>query len=135
MNVCLYCWNQYEENGWKLASSDKQVLSADRCEVHPSMKNWRVIRTLRSINFWSQQDASYRNPNSGSLQIAFPDECVSTVAALKILFDYEQPFIHFWIDQKYLQLKCIKDGPFDEREVVYLTPKGKEFVAALPPEE
>jgi hypothetical protein len=133
MKICLYCWNQHEENGWHLSHEDKQVLSADRCEVHPSMKNWRVARTLRSIDYWSKCDENYRNPNSGALQIAFPDGYVSTVAALKILFDYEHHFIQFLIKEKYLQLKFLTFN-HTERELIYLTPKGKGFVSQLPPE-
>jgi len=102
---CADCWRRARENEDYLGALDVQTESVDECEnggAHPSLKNWRVFRTLASLQYWASQPVGFRDKRCPTpITLAFG--YVHRRNAEVILFEYEKYFIDFLIEVEYLE--------------------------------
>lgn len=123
MKMCKACLATHKKNGWYLSSSDKQTKLVAKCEAHPVITNWRVIRTLQSIRHWDRKSVGYVHPMSRGMLV--DSAGVSRVVAEKILFDYEKPFLDLLITDGYIK---------DSDGLLSITPKANEIKELIPEE-
>lgn len=100
--MCHSCWDLQEKRGGYLQNTDK-VKDAKKCQVHPTLDNWRVFRTLNTIKVWSLEHAGYRHPNFKGVKLVTDYGFVHRRTAEAVLFDYESPMIDFLVNQGYLK--------------------------------
>lgn len=96
---------------------------ATECVFHPSMDNWRVRRTLRTILSWSLNGDGYIHPHFRLTKMTRAGDWVHRRTAEAVLFDYEKPYLDLLIREKAMKVADHGEGP-----VLKLTPKGHKLI-------
>lgn len=125
--LCPQCWRNHKKNGWYISSSYKRTANVPDCEFHPTLTNWRAVRTLKTLRLWSLNGADYRHSNCKAVRLTLSGGLIHRRTAEAILFDYEKPFIDLLIKEGYLKQHKNHDGVARALEVM---PKSDEFLRA-----
>lgn len=122
MKMCRSCYDLQKASGGYISPDDKRIDDAKECMIHPTLDNWRVLRTLKTIKCWTLEHEGYRHPNAKGVNLVLEDGKIHRRTAQAILFDYEAPFIDLLVNQGYLI-------QHDETPIsVSITRKGDDFI-------
>jgi hypothetical protein len=102
MAFCRSCLKKARANSDYLGAEDKQAVKQADCMVHPTMSNWRVWRTLKTIQYFAAQPDGFKDKRCPT-PITLGEGWVHRRNAEVILFDYERYFIDFAIENKLLE--------------------------------
>ena len=96
LRMCKPCWAEQERIGGYLESTEK-VDSVTDCDVHPSLENRRVFRTMKTIKTWTLEIVGYTHPGNRIRPLVMEEGRIHQRVAKSILFDYETPFIELLV--------------------------------------
>lgn len=100
--MCEACWAEQERIGGYLQSTEK-VKEVKECQVHPSLLNPRVLRTMKTMKTWSLEHVGKVHPMAKGVTLVPAAGHVHQRTAKAILFDYEAPFIDLLVYEGLLQ--------------------------------
>lgn len=124
MKICTACKKAHKENGWYL-TFDLQITPKDQCDYHPVLTNWRVVRTLKTLKYWSRCGEDYRHPHIPGVRMCLSFQRVHRRTAEAVLFDYEKPFIDLLIEKGYLE----QEENFDDvNRVLRVLPAADDYL-------
>lgn len=104
-HVCQACIDRSKEGNW-YPFQDVALVPESECLFHPTLANWRVWRTLATVQYFSAQPEGFRDRRAPT-PITLDGGWVHRRNLEVIAFDYEQPFIDI----------TIKEGLLEERDV------------------
>jgi len=110
-----------------MSSSDEMTQNVVECLYHPTLTNWRVVRTLKALKAWSLEHEGYIHPNCRGLRLTLSGGRIHRRTAEAILFDYEKPFIDLLIQEGYLDSAHNFEGV---AQVLILNAKSDAFILA-----
>lgn len=111
MALCDGCLKAHKENGWYLSDEEKKPpVSESACDLHPRLENWRVVRTMKTLKYFSMCGENYRHSHCPGVRLTLSFGRVHRRTAEAILFDYEQPFIDLLIRNGFLEQEEEFDG-------------------------
>ena len=125
--MCPSCWKAHKKNGWYISSGDARTNDTTLCSFHPTMTNWRVIRTLNTLKVWSLENAPFHHKMASALTLTFEGGHIGRRTAEVILFDYEKPFLDLLSSEGYI--KEHENHPGVARSLT-VTFKGDELLRA-----
>jgi hypothetical protein len=102
LKMCVACWAEQERIGGYLQSTEK-VPDVRDCQVHPTLGNLRVLRTMKTLKTWSLEVPGYVHPHARGVRLVTDAGHVHQRTAKAILFDYEAPFIDLLVYEGLLQ--------------------------------
>lgn len=97
--MCRSCWDLQEKRGGYLRSTEK-VDDASKCDVHPTLDNWRTFRVLRTLKTWSLEQPGFQHPSARGVRLVVESGHVHRRTAEAILFDYEAPLVDLLIHER-----------------------------------
>lgn len=125
---CQSCYGGQKAQGGYLGFGDVPGTSEADCLIHPRLDNWRLVRTLRTIQHFSAQPEGWtdrRCPTPITREAGWVHRRNLEV----IIFDYEVPFIEFAIREGLLeQTETVRTFAQVFPRSVRLTAKGDDFV-------
>lgn len=122
--ICKECRDRHVENKWYLSPDDKLV-EIEACRFHPRLDNWRVVRTLRTLKYWSLCGEGWKHKHAPMFRMTLAFQRVHRRTAEMILFDYEKPFIDLLIEKGYLE----EESDFDDvSRVLRVLPTWRAYV-------
>lgn len=124
-SLCPSCWKAHKKNNWYIGSMDQRTSNTLECTYHPTMTNWRVIRTLNTLKVWSLEGGGWKHKMAPGITMTFDGGHVGRRTAEVILFDYEKPFLDLLVAEKYV--KEHEDHPEVSRSLT-ITAKGDELI-------
>jgi len=124
MKMCSKCHKAHKTNKWYLNGSE-EIVAEKLCEVHPSLDNKRVSRTLRSLKYWSLCGENYRHSNMKGVRLVLSFQRIHRRTAESILFDYEKPFVELLIKEGILDEEKDFDGV---NRALRVTDKWKDYL-------
>lgn len=105
MKFCPPCWRRAHDENHYLGADDEMVPTEAECMVHPRADNWRVWRTLSTIQHFAMQPVGWRDRRCPT-PITLEEGWVHRRNLEVIVFDYERALIDF----------LIREGHVDEDE-------------------
>jgi len=115
MKMCRKCHKWMKDNEGYL-NGQEEIVRQEDCSVHPTMDNWRVARTVKTLTVWGMEAAGHTIKVGASgygvttVVISCGDGWVHERNAYLQLFDYERPFVEL----------LLKEGMIERRECVRL---------------
>ena len=132
MDMCQKCHSAHKENGWYLGGNDKLV-TQDECQVHPVQHNWRVQRTLNTLQVWGADDHYTVSVDRGcKVEVSLEDGWIHLRNAFLKLFDYERPFVDLLLKEGLLETQdCVRTIGAVQPRSVRVTMKGSVWLKEL----
>lgn len=124
MNFCRSCDDLRRTRNGYFGSEDKRVDDAKECHAHPTMDNWKVFRTLKTLKVWSIEQPGFRHKMFTGVVLVPDAGHVSRRTAEAILFDYEAPFIDLLLHER-----LIRQHPGTPTTLT-ITKKGDDYIRA-----
>lgn len=104
LKFCGPCWTDQERRGGYLnADSSEKVKSVKNCDVHPSLENRRLFRTMRTIKTWCLEIVGYTHSACKIAPMVHAPGHIRERNALMVLFDYEAPFVELLIHDGFIE--------------------------------
>lgn len=104
MKMCKSCHSGQVGSGGYIGPEDVAVSDAKECQIHPTLDNWRTLRTMKAIKAWSLEGEGYRHPNCRGVNLTLCGGHVHRRTAEAILFDYEKPMIDLLVHEGMLKI-------------------------------
>jgi len=132
MKMCQKCHKKHKENGWYISYADERS-TVDECQVHPRLDNWRVQRTLRTLQVWGVDDGLQITVGRGQkVTVNVGDGWIHERTAFLKLYDYEHPFVDLLVKEDLLERRgCVRTIGQVEPQAVRVTMKGHVWLKEL----
>jgi len=132
MKMCRRCHSAHKKNGWYL-NGQEEIVKQDDCSIHPSLDNWRVQRTLRTLMVWGADDGYEISVDRGQkMVVGLEDGWIHLRTAFLKLFDYERPFVDILIKEGMLeQRECIRGVNGVQPKSVRVTMRGTVWLKEI----
>lgn len=125
--LCPKCWSAHKKGGWYMSSAYARTANCVQCIFHPTLTNWRVARTLKSLRLWSLNGEGYCHKMFPAVRMTLIGGFLHRRTAEAVLFDYEKPFIELLVKENYLKEHQDWD---DVARTLEVMPKADEFLRA-----
>lgn len=101
--ICRACVKRSKDEKW-YPFSNVDLVTKENCEFHPDMKNWRTVRTLKTLRAWSLEPdgATVTLTRTCRMPVQMGGGHVHERTARAKLFDYEGPFIDLLVEQGFV---------------------------------
>lgn len=132
MKMCRRCHSLHKKNGWYL-NRQEEIVKQDDCSIHPKLDNWRVQRTLRTLQVWGADDGYEITVDRGQRMVVnIGDGWIHERTAFLKLFDYERPFVDLLVSEGMLERReCVRGIGDVQPRSVRVTMRGAVWLKEL----
>lgn len=132
MKMCRKCHAAHKKGKWYL-NGQEEIVKQDECSVHPILDNWRVQRTLRTLQVWGADDGYQVAVDRGcKMTVNVGDGWIHERTAFLKLFDYERPFVDLLVREGMLERReCIRGINGVQPQSIRVTMRGTVWLKEI----